>query len=131
MAKTNVIKIPVSPAELLDRIAILEVKKIKLSDGKKIENVKRELWLLKKIKKEHIPTSKKINQFQKELRTLSARGWDIEEGKRACEREKNFGRRFIKFARGAFKNNDERAELKKKINFLLGSQIIEEKSYIE
>ncbi|PJE51196.1 MAG: hypothetical protein COV29_02080 [Candidatus Yanofskybacteria bacterium CG10_big_fil_rev_8_21_14_0_10_36_16] len=125
----NEILVPISPAELLDKIAILEVKIKKISDKEKLKNVKHELNILKKTMKQHIKSSPELARLFEKLKKLSFKGWDIEDGKRSKERDKNFDKEFIEFARGAFKNNDERSAIKKEINLLLKSDIIEEKSY--
>lgn len=125
----DTILVPIAPAELLDKVAILEVKEKKISDPEKLKNVRYELELLRRLVKNHIAHLPKIDTLFAKLRELSETGWDIEDGKRDCERRKDFGPDFIEFARGAFKNNDERAAVKKEINLILGSKIVEEKSY--
>ena len=123
------IKVPISPSELMDKIAILEIKEKKIADPLKLKNVKYELQTLKAVFQDHITTSKELNGLFDELRKLSAKGWKIEDIKRDCERQKDFGPKFINAARAAFKNNDARAALWKKINILLKSDIVQEKSY--
>ncbi|MBI2100046.1 MAG: hypothetical protein HYT48_01755 [Candidatus Vogelbacteria bacterium] len=125
----RLILVPTAPAELLDKVAILEVKEERIIDPEKLKNVRHELELLRQIAKNQIPPSPELNKLFSKLRTLSEKGWDIEDGKRDCERRQDFGPRFIELARGAFKNNDERATIKKQINLLLKSDIVEEKSY--
>lgn len=121
--------VPIAPAELLDKIAILEVKEQRISDPEKLKNVRYELRLLRDIFNKYINPTPELSMLLDKLRELSAKGWDIEDGKRRCEKEKNFGGEFIEFARGAFKNNDQRAAVKKEINLILGSKIAEEKLY--
>jgi len=125
----NTILVPIAPAELLDKISILEVKEKRISDPEKLKNVRYELGLLRDLFNKHIIPTQELNILLDKLRELSAKGWDIEDGKRRCEKEKRFDSKFIEFARGAFKNNDQRAAVKKEINLLLGSKIVEEKSY--
>lgn len=127
MKKT--ILLPISPAELMDKIAILEIKAKKISDREKLKNIKHELELLTAVFKKNIKPSQELNGLFDKLRQLSTKGWKIEDIKRDCERRGDFGTKFINAARGAFKNNDERAAVWKKINLLLGSAIIQEKSY--
>ena len=125
------IKIPVSVGELADKITILEIKKNKIKDKNKLENINNELKhlsiiLAKKVKldilmKKEIASLKKINLIL----------WDIEDGKRKCEKNKKFGPKFIKLARNVYILNDKRAQIKFKINNLSGSNIIEVKSYDE
>jgi len=123
------ILLPVSPAELMDKIAVLELKVEKISDPEKLKNVKHELEVLAEVFNKNIKQSEELNQLFVQLRKLSAKGWRIEDTKRDCESKNDFGPKFINAARGAFKNNDERATLWKKINVLLKSDIVQEKSY--
>ncbi len=130
MAKTHIqILIPISPAELMDKIAILEVKEKRIIESDKLKNVKHELKLLREVFNKSIKPTRELNQLFNKLRKLSAKGWDIEDRKRVCERNGDFGPEFIEAARGAFKNNDERAAVWKEINLLLKSDIVQEKSY--
>lgn len=130
MTQTKIL-IPISPAELMDKIAILEVKSERIKDPEKLKNVRHELKMLRVIFNKLIQSSGKLNQLFNKLRQLSAKGWDIEDKKRLCERNSDFGAEFIKAARAAFKNNDERAAVWKEINLLLKSNIVQEKSYQE
>jgi len=127
--KAKKILLPVSPAELMDKITILEIKAKNISDQEKLKNVKHELAILMDVFKKNVQKSKELNQLFVQLRKLSAKGWKIEDIKRDCESKNDFGTKFIDAARGAFKNNDERAALWKKINVLLRSDIVQEKSY--
>src|SRR3989344_459407 len=131
MNKPNKIMIPISPAELMDKIAILEVKSERIKDTDKLKNIRRELKLLRGIFKKSVKPTKELNRLFDKLRRLSANGWDIEDKKRLCERNGNFGPEFIKAARAAFKNNDERAAVWKEINILLKSDVVQEKSYVK
>ena len=123
------ILLPVSPAELMDKISILEIKAKKISDPEKLKNVKHELEVLMEVFRSNIEQSKELNKLFDQLRKLSVKGWKIEDIKRDCERMGDFSIKFINAARGAFKNNDERAALWKEINLLLKSDIVQEKSY--
>lgn len=125
----NTILLSVSPAELMDKIAILEVKSQKIKDPDKLKNVSHELSVLRGVFDKTIQLTEELNQLFNKLRQLSVKGWDIEDKKRLCERNGDFGREFIEAARGAFKNNDERAAVWKEINLLLKSDIVQEKSY--
>jgi hypothetical protein len=129
MKTQNTIIVPIGPAELMDKIAILEVKSQRIKDPDKLKNVLHELRILRGVFEKAIQPSKKLNQLFNSLRGLSAKGWDIEDKKRLCEKNGDFGPDFIKAARMAFKNNDERAAVWKKINLFLKSDIIQEKSY--
>lgn len=131
MARINIKKllVPLSPAELMDKISILEVKALYISAPEKLANVRCELEILRKVFKNSIKPSKKLNNLFNQLRILSARGWKIEDKKRLCEKKNDFGPKFIKSARAAFKNNDQRAAVWKKINTYLNSDIVQEKQY--
>ena len=131
------INIPVSVGELVDKITILEIKKIKIKDKNKLLNVNREYKYLKeilrkkikislKIKNEILSLNKKINI---ELKTVKLKLWNIEDKKRKAEKNKKFDSAFIKYARNVYIYNDIRAKIKHNINVLAGSKIIEEKSY--
>ena len=128
-SKTKKLLLPVSPAELMDKIAILELRIKKISDPEKLKNIKHELKILTDVFKKNIKRSKELDKLFDELHRLSAKGWRIEDTKRDCESKNDFGSKFINAARGAFKNNDERAALWKKINIYLKSDIVQEKSY--
>lgn len=125
----NTITVPIAPAELLDKIAILEVKSQRIKDPEKLKNVLHELEVLRAIFDKAIQPTEELNRLYNKLRELSAKGWDIEDKKRLYERNGDFGPEFIEAARGAFKNNDERAVVWKEINLLLKSDIVQEKSY--
>lgn len=129
MSESNKILIPISPAELMDKIAILEVKLKRISDPDKLKNVNHEIKILREVFSKSIEPSKELDHLFDKLKQLSAKGWDIEDKKRLCERNNDFGPEFIEAARGAFKNNDERAAVWKEINILLKSDIVQEKSY--
>lgn len=113
----------------MDKISILEIKARKITDPEKLKNVKHELAVLSSVFKKDIRRSKELDRLFDQLRRLSVKGWKIEDTKRDCERVGNFGIKFINAARGAFKNNDERAAVWKKINLYLKSDIVQEKSY--
>lgn len=125
------IKIPVSVGELADKITILEIKKIKISDKKKLENVKNELKYLIVILKKNVVFNSAIKKEVLSLKKINLKLWDIEDSKRKCEKNKKFGPHFIKLARSVYILNDKRAEIKFKINSLSGSNIVEVKSYDE
>ena len=123
------ILIPISPAELIDKICILEIKVEKITDPEKNNNVKNELEKLKVVMNQQITSSPELETLIEKLRSVSRRGWEAEDIKRTCEREEDFGPRFIEAARTAYQNNDDRAAIWKEINLLLNSDIIQEKSY--
>ena len=123
------IKIPVSVGELADKITILEIKKKKIADKKKLKRIINELIFLNDILKNEVELNNLIKKEISSLKKINLKLWDIEDGKRNCEKNKNFGPMFIKLARNVYILNDKRAKIKFKINSLSSSDIIEIKSY--
>ncbi|WP_027487831.1 DUF6165 family protein [Allorhizobium undicola] len=122
------IEVPVSWGELIDKITILQIKADRIADAGKRANVERELALLTE-KLQPVATHEAVGAVMKDLREVNTALWVIEDDIRDCEREGDFGSRFIELARSVYITNDRRAELKRDINVALGSGIIEEKSY--
>ncbi|MGG7516770.1 DUF6165 family protein [Allorhizobium undicola] len=122
------IEVPVSWGELIDKITILQIKAERIADAGKRANVERELALLTE-KLQPVATHEAVGAVMKDLREVNTALWVIEDDIRDCEREGDFGSRFIELARSVYITNDRRAELKRDINVALGSGIIEEKSY--
>jgi hypothetical protein len=120
---------PVSPGELLDKITILRIKSARIEDATKLANVRHELTLLQRTWDEAITASAELAAEEKALEAVNARLWDIEDRIRDQEAAQSFDQRFIDLARAVYIENDERAHIKKRINQLLGSKIVEEKSY--
>jgi len=127
--KLDKILAEISAGELIDKITILEIKKTKIKDDKKIENVEKELSSLKDTLKEKIPDLSKIQILMDKLKTINLKLWDIENKKRLAEKDNNFDSNFIELSRNVYKNNDIRALIKLEINNILGSNIKEVKSY--
>ena len=123
--------IPGSPGELVDKITILEIKAAKISEKVKQSNILYELGVLMKSYEENITVSDKLTDLKRELKKVNESLWDIEDDIRSCESKSDFGSDFFKLARIVYFENDRRASLKKDINILLGSKIIEEKSYAD
>ena len=123
------IKIPVSTGELVDKITILEIKKIKIKDKKKLNEIKKEHKYLKEILIKKIKLDKKIKHEISSLKKINLFLWNIEDGKRAAERKKEFGKKFIALARNVYIYNDKRALIKLKINQITKSSIVEIKSH--
>ena len=119
----------ISAGELFDKITILEIKKTKISNKEKLNNVEKELLSLNETVKKYIPNQNNISRYIKDLKSINLKLWDIEDGKRAAEKNKDFGEKFITLARNVYKFNDERAKIKLAINNALGSNIKEVKSY--
>ena len=122
-----IIHAPISVGELIDKITILELKLEFLSDTKKLENVNIELTYLNKILNELTITD--ITAERDALKLVNRRLWHIENFKRECEKNQTFGEEFVETARQVYLKNDLRAEIKRRINEMVGSTIIEEKSY--
>lgn len=121
--------IPVSAGELIDKITILRVKAERIGDAAKEANVRKELTLLEEVCVRTIGEIEGLDPLTAELFAVNAALWDIEDGKRDCERRQDFGPAFIALARSVYIENDRRAAIKRQINDLTGSDIIEEKSY--
>jgi hypothetical protein len=123
------ILVPVSWGELLDKITILEIKSRRIDDDAKVENVRRELAALEAAAASHGAPLASLAETMDELRLVNEALWDIEDGIRDCERDRDFGPRFVELARSVYHNNDRRAALKRVLNERLGSDLVEEKSY--
>jgi hypothetical protein len=120
---------PVSAGELIDKITILRVKAMRIGDPAKEANVRIELALLEETAARELPQSAGLESLVAELTGINAALWDIEDGKRDCERRQDFGPAFVALARRVYIDNDRRAAVKRQINTLVGSEIVEEKSY--
>ena len=127
--KIDKILAEISAGELFDKITILEIKKSKISNKEKLNDIEKELLSLKETVKKYIPNQSSISKYINDLKNINLKLWDIEDGKRAAEKNKDFGEKFIELARNVYKFNDERAKVKLAINTTLGSNIKEVKSY--
>ena len=127
--KLNKIYAEISAGELIDKITILEIKKAKITNKEKLIDIDKELSSLNKTQRQFIPDESLIFKYKDELKEINLKLWDIEDGKRLAEKNKNFGKNFIDLARNVYKFNDERARIKLAINNTLGSNIKEVKSY--
>jgi len=123
--------VEVAPGELIDKITILEIKIQNIKDEAKLANVRREHALLMETFRDNIPETPELSALIDELRAENQKIWDIEDEIRELERNKDFGGAFVAVARSVYRRNDARAATKRKINKLLNSVIIEEKSYAE
>lgn len=121
--------VAVSWGELLDKISILEIKRERLTDPAQLANVEREHGRLCETRDAEIPAGTDIATQVDALRRVNEALWEIEDDIRDCERNGEFGTRFIELARSVYKTNDRRAALKRELNDALGSDLIEEKSY--
>jgi uncharacterized protein (DUF2164 family) len=124
-----VINVPISWGDLVDKITILEIKMDRIHDEKKLDNIDKELQALKIVFDQGCKCPEKIKQVKAKLRGVNEQLWDIEDDIRKCEREKDFSQRFIDLARSVYMSNDRRAALKREINIILKSELLEEKSY--
>jgi hypothetical protein len=123
--------IPASVGELIDKITILEIKRERIADSAKQQNIQRELLALMAVVEQQqlgYPSGSLAN-LGRELSAVNQQLWTIEDDIRACERQGDFGARFIELARAVYHRNDERAAIKRQINELCGSELVEEKSY--
>ena len=127
--KMDKILAEISAGELIDKITILEIKKEKINDKKKLAEVDKELIALNNTLRKSITDQSKINIFKKNLKDINLKLWNIEDGKRLAEKNNIFDEKFITLARNVYKFNDERAKIKLAINIALGSNIKEVKSY--
>ncbi|MGB0670449.1 MAG: DUF6165 family protein [Rhodospirillales bacterium] len=123
------ITVEVAPGELIDKITILAIKLERMTDADKLANVTIEHDTLTKALAAAVAPSADLDRLTTALKAVNETLWDVEDDIRDCERDKNFGERFIELARAVYHTNDKRAALKKEINILLGSRIVEEKSY--
>ena len=125
----NEIKVPISPGEMLDKITILRIKSARMSDPKKLANVRLELDALERTWGASAYAKADIDSEMTALLKVNERLWVIEDDIRDKERAQAFDAEFIRLARAVYFENDERAAIKRRINDKLGSSIVEEKSY--
>ena len=126
----NKIIIEVSIGELLDKISILEIKLEKIKNPEKLKFITKEHSILKKQLENNIKSNDKLDNLFQSLKKINSKLWIIEDDKRQCEKDKNFGEKFIKLSRDVHFLNDDRAKIKLEINNLTGSAIKEIKEYI-
>ena len=124
-----VVKIPVSWGELFDKLTILEIKQARIDNQQKLANINKELEALRQVCSDHQLPEESLQEVIDDLRRTNESLWEIEDDIRSCERNQDFSDAFVKLARAVYKTNDRRAEIKLRINQLLGSELIEEKSY--
>ena len=125
----NKIIVEVSVGELLDKISILEIKQGKIKDPEKLKFINNELSILKTQLENNVKSDEKLNNLYESLKKINAKLWVIEDDKRQCEKDKDFGEKFIKLSRDVHFLNDERAKIKLEINNHTGSVIKEIKEY--
>jgi hypothetical protein len=125
------IQVPVSFGELLDKIAILQIKSERMKDEAKLANVRRELSALEQTWMAHPAAGQDIVDLRAELKAVNERLWEIEDDIRVKEGRQEFDAEFIRLARAVYFENDVRARVKKELNLRLGSSYVEEKSYAD
>ena len=125
----NKILVEVSVGELLDKISILEIKQEKIKDHEKLKFINDEHSILKSQLEQNVKTDEKLEKLFQSLKEINSKLWVIEDDKRLCEKEKDFGEMFIKLSRDVHFLNDDRAKIKLEINNYTGSKIKEIKEY--
>ena len=125
----NKILVEVSVGELLDKISILEIKQEKIKDHEKLKFISDEHSILKSQLEQNVKTDEKLEKLFQSLKEINSKLWVIEDDKRLCEKEKDFGEKFIKLSRNVHFLNDDRAKIKLEMNNHTGSKIKEIKEY--
>jgi len=128
--KSKKILTEISAGELLDKISILEIKLVKINDKESLLEINKEYNSLKETQNSNIKLTKNLENLIKQLKEVNLKLWDIEDNKRICEKNKDFGKVFVDLSRNVYLNNDKRAKIKSEINKLLGSNIKEVKQYV-
>ena len=122
-------KIPISWGALLDKITILQIKLENITSKNALKNIEQELKKLQSILTQYCPKTMETSQLESELREINQQLWDVEDKIRDKERNHTFDDEFIQLARSVYITNDERSRIKRKINDMFGSELVEEKSY--
>ena len=125
----NKILVEISVGELLDKISILEIKQEKIKNSEKLKFINDEHSILKSQLEQNVKTDEKLEKLFQSLKEINSKLWVIEDDKRLCEKEKDFGERFIKLSRDVHFLNDDRAKIKLEMNNHTGSKIKEIKEY--
>ena len=129
--KSKKIQSEISAGELLDKISILEIKLKKIKDKENLKEINKEYAILKQSQNLNIKLTNELKDLFDKLKKVNLNLWDIEDKLRICEKNKDFGEKFIELARGVYFNNDSRSKIKSEINKLLGSNIKEIKKYAD
>ena len=125
----DIISVEIAFGELIDKITILEIKLERIGNAEKLANVQTEWQTLIEARDLAINPSDELTRLSNGLKAVNETLWVIEDDIRDCERNSDFGKKFIELARAVYRTNDERARIKHQINELLGSRLVEEKSY--
>jgi len=128
--KSEIIRVPISLGELIDKITILQIKLLEIKDAEKVKNIQKEYDLLTLLD-EYQKEKHNLSNYMRDLFIVNHKLWVLEEDIRKCEKNNSFETFFIECARGIYKTNDERSRIKKEINLKFGSELIEEKSHKE
>jgi Family of unknown function (DUF6165) len=123
------LRAPISIGELVDKITILQIKAKRIVDPEKAANVAAELALLRKVRDGSGLNAHALEGFAAQLQTTNQALWDLEDAIRECEALNDFGPHFVELARNIYRMNDQRSAIKRQINLVFGSHIVEEKSY--
>jgi hypothetical protein len=123
------VRVAVAPGELLDRITILQIKTERLADSAKRAAAEVQLGALRRAWAGAVVPTAETEGLEAELRAVNEALWEAEDGLRLCERQKDFGERFVKLARTVYRRNDARSRLKERVNDLLGSALGDPKDY--
>ncbi len=123
------VRVEVSWGEMLDKVTILQIKAERIKDAAKLTNINNELTALSQERARALAQGNHIAELEAELKKINEALWVIEDDIRDCERNKDFGPKFIELARAVYFTNDKRAAVKRQINDALGSALTEEKSY--
>ena len=129
MNSSRPILVEIAAGELIDKITILQIKSERIQDVAKLQNVRQELNVLTHARDDLLPPSDSLTAATAELKRINEGLWEIEDEIRDCERRQDFGARFVELARSVYMTNDQRAAVKRQINDLSGSRLVEEKSY--
>jgi tetratricopeptide (TPR) repeat protein len=127
----GLVPVEIAPGELLDKITILEIKTRRVADADKLAHVHQELAVLRRARARVMPVSDQVARLEANLKKVNEDLWEVEDALRGCEREKDFGPRFVELARSVYRLNDRRAALKRQVNELLGAPFGEQKDYPE
>jgi hypothetical protein len=131
MPQGKTVRVEISFGELIDKLTILEIKAERLRDPGQLCHVRDELERLRRAKAAAVVPSAELDELAASLKEVNQSLWEIEDEIRRCERNADFGPRFVELARSVYRNNDRRWALKRRINELLGSELVEEKSYTD
>lgn len=127
--KLTIPTLPVSWGEVFDKLSILDIKAEKIADAAKLANVAREREAILPVVAQLEPLTGELDALLRQLKQVNSSLWEVEDGKRDCERRQCFDAAFVALARRVYIENDQRAAIKRQINDLLGSAIVEEKAY--